>query len=247
MSVTKLQKNKRLYALIVPIVLCLLLSACAQGVVDVTVNTDGTADIRMDAAIDNSALNTLGQGDLFEKIAAGLREQGIDAQAVNKDDQTLLTASKKVELSGSEIPELPDGITLQNRREDGLFSTTYHIVVTANPPQLFPNESSSLTGFIGSRLLGRFINREFDFDFKLNLPIKPDAHNADEISANGRSMTWHLSPTRENRIELSVTVPDVKRIIYTASGALIVIIGIVAFLLLRRKRRQKAQTDTTPS
>ncbi len=227
------------WALALPIALGLLLSACAQGTVDVTVNRNGTADIRMDATIDESALNTIGQGDLPEQIAASLREQGLDAQAINQDGKAGLSASRTVELKGGPIPKMPAGITAEDRKEEGWFSTTHNLVVVADPPELIPRESSSLTGFIGSRLLDRFVESEFDFKFRLTLPIKPGATNADEVSANGRTLTWDLSATRENRVELSVTVPKIDRILYAASAVLLIVIAAVVFLLLRRKRRKQ--------
>lgn len=226
--------------LILPIVFGLLLSGCAQGVVDVTVNRNGTADIRMDAAIDQSALNTIGQRDLPEQIASSLREQGLEAQAINQDGKAGISASHTVELDGGPMPNLPAGITVEDRKEEGLFSTTHNLVVVADPPELIPRESSSLSGFIGSRLLGRFVENEFDFNFKLTLPIKPKSHNADEISENGRTLTWNLAATRENRIELSVTVPNINRIIYASSAVLLLLAAAIIFLFVRRKRKKKA-------
>ncbi|WP_172251780.1 hypothetical protein [Saccharibacillus deserti] len=231
---------RRLAALILPIALCLPLAACAQGVVDVTVNRDGTADIRMDATIDESALDTIGQSDLPDQIAESLRKQGLETEAIHQDGQAGLSASRKVELDGGTLPEMPEGITVQNNKEAGWFTTTHNLVVIADPPELIPRESSSLTGLVGSRLLGRFVDNEFDFDFKLTLPLKPGANNADEISGNGRTLTWNLAVTRENRIELSFTVPNIRRIVYTASAVLLLVIAAVIAFLLRRKRRKKA-------
>lgn len=225
--------------LLLPLALGILLSACAQGEIDVTVKTDGTADIKMNATIDDSALNTLGQGDLPEKIAASLREQGLEAQAIQQDGQSGISASRTVEFDGGPLPEMPDGITVEDRKEEKLFSTTHHFVIVADPPELIPRESSSLTGFLGSKLLGGFVENEFDFRFKLTLPIKPGENNADVVSDNGRTLTWNLAATRENRIELTLDVPNVTRIIYAASAGLILVIGGIVFWLVRRKRKKK--------
>ncbi|MDO3408442.1 hypothetical protein QWJ34_01540 [Saccharibacillus sp. CPCC 101409] len=232
-------KRYRSAVLLMLLSLSLLLGACAQGEVGVVVNRDGTADIHMNATISESALNTIGQGDLPEKIASSLREQGLDAQAVSADGQSGLSASRKVDLQSGRMPELPDGITMQNTQEEGLFTTTHHLVVTANPPQILP-ESSSLTGYIGSRIVNRLIEREFDFNFKLTLPIKPGENNADEVSSDGKTLTWHLAATSENVIELTFAVPNVRRIVYAASAVLVVVIALIVFLLMRRKRRKAA-------
>ncbi|NGZ74932.1 hypothetical protein [Saccharibacillus alkalitolerans] len=234
--------GSRFAMLLLPLAFSLLLSACARGEVDVTVKTNGTADILMNATIDESALKTIGQNDLPEQIASSLREQGLDARAISRDGQSGISASRTVEISGGELPELPEGITVEDRKEEGLFSTTHHFVVVADPPELIPRESSSLTGFIGSRLLSRFVEKEFDFDFKLTLPIKPDANNADEVSADGRTLIWNIAATRENRIELTLTVPKVRQIVYAASAVLVAVIALTVFLLLRRKRKKQASS-----
>ncbi|MEJ8306485.1 transmembrane domain-containing protein [Saccharibacillus sacchari] len=246
---TNLFAEKKVLRLYIPLLLLacgLLLSACAQGEVDVTIKTDGTADIKMNATIDESALSTIGQTDLPEQIASSLREQGLDAQAITEGGQAGISASRTVQLDSGTLPELPDGITVEDRKEEGLFTTTHHYVIVADPPELIPRESSSLTGFIGSRLLSRFVDNEFDFRFKLTLPIKPGENNADTVSDDGRTLTWNLAATRENRIELELAVPNIQRIVIAASAVLVVLIALIVFVVLRRKRKKKP-LPSTPS
>ncbi|MCQ4086591.1 hypothetical protein [Saccharibacillus sp. JS10] len=220
------------------VTLGLTLSACAQGELDVAVNTDRTADIKMNATIDDSALSTIGQTDLPEKIAETLREKGFQAEAIQQDGQSGISASDTVELKGDgEFKDLPQGITVEDRQDQGLFTTTHHFLVVADPPELIPRESSSLTGFIGSKLLGGFVEREFDFRFKLTLPIKPGENNADVVSEDGRTLTWNLAATRENRIEMALTIPNIQRIVIAGVVGLVVVIGVVVVVLRRRRRK----------
>ncbi|OWR33122.1 hypothetical protein CDO73_01030 [Saccharibacillus sp. O23] len=222
------------------IALCLMLSACAKGELDVKIKTDGTADIALNALVDDSALDTLRQSDLPEKIASGLRDQGFDAEATREGDQSGIRASRNVKLDADrKIPDIP-GVTVESSADPGLFFTKRSFVVTADSPDLIPNQSSSISGYLGSLLLGGLVEKEFDFDFKLTLPIKPGENNADEVSADGRTLTWHLAATRENRIELALNVPNIRNIVYAASAVLLAAIALIVFLILRRKRKKKA-------
>lgn len=230
----------RLLAWVPLIALCLMLSACAKGELDVKIKTDGTADIAVNALVDDSALDTLGQSDLPERIASGLRDQGFDAEATRQGDQSGIRASRNVKLDADrQMPDIP-GVTVESSAKPGLFFTERSFVVTTDSSELIPKQNSSIGGFLGSRLLGGLVEKEFDFDFKLTLPIKPGSNNADEVSADGRTLTWHLAATRENRIELAMNVPNIRNIVYAASAVLLVLIALTVFLILRRKRKKKA-------
>ncbi|OWA34284.1 hypothetical protein B9G55_18375 [Saccharibacillus sp. O16] len=229
----------RLLALASLLLLCLMLSGCVKGELAVKIKTDGTADIAMNATIDDSTLQKIGQEDLPEQIASELRKQGFETEAITEGEESGLRASRTVKLDADrEFPEVP-GVTVQSSADPGLFFTKRHFVVTADAPELIPNESSSFTSFLGSKLIGRLIENQLDFNFKLTLPIKAEQSNADEISDNGKTLTWHLAATGDNRFELTLNVPNIRNILYAASAVLLVVIAAIVFFVLRRKRKKK--------
>jgi len=78
-----------------------------------------------------------------------------------------------------------------------------------------------------------------NFDFKLTLPIKPMDSNADLVEDHGKTLIWHVSPLNTNKLDLTVQVPNIRNIIIMGGIALVLIIALLIWFMVRRRRTRQ--------
>lgn len=86
---------------------------------------------------------------------------------------------------------------------------------------------------------------EVQYNFTLNLPVKPETQNADSVAGDGKSLTWNLKTTitegKDAKIQARYRIYNQTHIAMTVGG--IVLILLIAGGLLYMRRRK--QTDET--
>ncbi len=221
------------------LLLLFLLSACAKGEAHVTVHTDGTADVNFDLQVQNRNLKFIGQNELVQSIENAFEDHGFVTGNQQSEGTSEISASKEVKIGGADNKqELPESISYSTVKEEGFFFSKHKITVDADlmsaiPDNTWTEQLQAIPNFVRNLLL-----KDIELDFKLTLPIKPESSNADTVTPDGKTMTWHVDPLSANHLELSVSIPNIQNIIITAVIALI-LIGTILFIVIRKVRRNK--------
>ncbi|MDP4098877.1 DUF3153 domain-containing protein [Paenibacillus sp. P96] len=234
--------------------LLLLLCSCARGDAHATVHIDRSIDLDVEVSVNKNALNSLYLQKSLEEYVRPLEQYGIRIEPLQESGREgfrfhhTFTAPKSSGSTGAadaldKLPQrLPKGLTLSSMVEKHFFTTEYQLQLTADFLQMLPNGGSTVTdklenmNFISKRLL----SEQLDFNFSLTLPIRPQAHNADRVSDDGKTMTWNISPLNENHLEFSVGVPNMGRVAAAVAAVLLIVMAFVLFWLRCRSRRSSS-------
>ncbi|PTX61787.1 uncharacterized protein DUF3153 [Melghirimyces profundicolus] len=79
-----------------------------------------------------------------------------------------------------------------------------------------------------------------ELNLKLTLPLKAEKHNADSVSGDGRTMTWHLKPGQNNPVFFQLKVPNPVTWALIGLGVILLLIILTVGLIRRRRRRKTA-------
>lgn len=231
--------KQRSIVLSMSLLLLLLLSACAKGEAHVTVHTDGTADVNFNLQVQNRNVKFIGQEELAQSIEKAFEDKGFVTENVESKGGSEISASKEVKISQADSKqELPEGISYSTVTEKGFLFSKHKITVDADlmsaiPDNTWTEQLTAIPNFVRNLLL-----KDVELDFKLTLPIKPESSNADTVTADGKTMTWHVEPLSANHLELSVNTPHIQNIIITAVASLL-LIGVMLFVIIRKVRKNK--------
>ncbi|PYE50150.1 DUF3153 domain-containing protein [Paenibacillus barcinonensis] len=219
-----------------------LLSACANGEAHVTVNTDGSADLALDLSVSDSALGKIGQDNVMPLLAEALERNHFKAEITKQGDQNVLKATNHYERSSMtafDTSKLPTGIHIEQSTVPGFFSSKMHITADADLMESMPDgdikeQINKVPGF-----LKRLLLKDMNFNFKLSLPIKADASNADEVQDGGKTLIWNISPLQKNTLDLTVQIPNIRNILLVAIPGLVLILALLIGFFIRRKRMRR--------
>lgn len=236
-------KLKRTFLPLLLMTIILLLTACAKGEAHVTVNTDGTADVKFNIQMSNQNLEIIGQPELINKLKDTFAEQGFETESAATKDTQGLTASKQIDMSSADQKlEIPDSVKFTHDTEEKFFYSTHRIVVDADLMSAIPvNDWTDTLNSIPS-FVRNLVFKEVDLDFKLTLPIKPESSNANQTSEDHKTMTWNINPLSNNHLELTVNVPNIQNILIVSIGLLVLMIVTTIFFVRRRKRKRPPST-----
>jgi len=233
-----------LFAILLTVML-FILSACADGEAHATVNMDGSSDLGLNLSVTDSALGMIGQDNLITMLADTLERNNFQAEVSDQGDRTQLKATTHYEKSNTvstfSMSDLPDGIKVEQSTTPGFFTSKLHIAAEADLLQTIPDgevkdQISKVPGFLKNLLL-----KDVNFDFKLTLPIKAQDSNADLVEDHGKTLIWHVSPLNTNKLDLTVQVPNIRNIIITGGIALVLIIALLIWFMVRRRRSRQAR------
>jgi len=222
-----------------------ILSACADGEAHVTVNMDGSSDLDLNLNVTDSALGMMGQDNLMTLLADTLKRNNFQAEVSDQGDRTQLKATTHYEKSNTvstfSTSDLPNGIQVEQSITPGFFTSKLHIVAEADLLQTIPDgevkdQINKVPGFLKNLLL-----KDVNFDFKLTLPIKAQDSNADLVEDQGKTLIWHVSPLNTNTLDVTVQVPNIRNIIITGGIALVLIIALLIWFMVRRRRIRQSR------
>ncbi|WP_151737036.1 GGIII-like transmembrane region-containing protein [Paenibacillus tengchongensis] len=221
-------------------IVMLALAGCAQSTAHVTVKKNGSLEFAFSLVL-NARLEALAGSKLEEVLSEKLEPEGIVLQkSKNGDDTEYLF--RKVYASYKDLPAMNtagnlDIIDAEVNQEDKWLYTKYSIV--AQPK--FSSYTDDILNSLGDagvpQPLVRLLLQSFAIDFKLTLPFDLYGEN-NAVSQDGNTLTWHLTLTDEQPLELTLMVPNVRNIAIAGGGALLVIIAAVVLFIRSRKRRK---------
>jgi hypothetical protein len=238
----------------IALVLCLiaaltgLLSSCAKGEAHVTVNRDGSADLAMRVNVPERITSELGGGSaLLDSLNERMRKAGFQSQITHDGSNIAWISSRRFERSdwgsfdwNGRFPM--DGITFSNSTKKRWLYTTYRLEGAVDPSKMIPPSANPLTKRLDSLspFVKNLVLNQLKLDLKITLPLPPKSHNAAQTEDSGRTLLWHVSLARSNPFMLEITVPNVRHIVYTVIGVLIIAAALVIYAVFRRKKRRQA-------
>jgi len=84
--------------------------------------------------------------------------------------------------------------------------------------------------------------------FSVTLPNKPIKHNADEVSKNGKTLTWDLSDMKNNDIEFEFKFFNATPYIIGISACVVILIVAIIIIIVAsssKKKEKKPEAKTT--
>lgn len=222
------------------VIMMLALTGCAQSTAHVTVKKNGSLELAFNLVLSARAESLVG-AKLEEVLTDKLEPEGIVLQKTRNGDDTEYMF-RKVYASYKDLPAMDtagnlDIVDTRITQEDKWLYTKYSIV--AQPRfNAYTDEILSSLGDVGvPQSLVRLLLQGFAIDFKLTLPF--DLYGANNaVSQDGNTLTWHLTLTDSQPLELELMVPNLRNIVIVAGGAVLVItIAIILFIRSRKKRK----------
>ncbi|MWC29985.1 hypothetical protein [Paenibacillus sp. MMS18-CY102] len=218
-------------------------ASCAQGEAHLRIKANGTGDLALTIALNSKALTAIGGSDVLEKIGEKLAKSGFAVDPLSADGgQAKLHASKTIDLKKGTPMQVPGVTFTRETSKGGWFTTDEHVMIEADWGKLMPEK---VQGEVTDRLadlnplVRKLVLRQLQFDFKLTMPIRAKAHNADAVEDGGKTLVWHLSLTEPDKFDVTVGVPNVKVIAIAAVAALFAIGALIAWWRIRRRKRRE--------
>ncbi|MBT2291867.1 hypothetical protein J7E73_22615 [Paenibacillus albidus] len=223
--------------MIAGLVLVLLLSGCAKGTAQVTVNNNGSIDIAANVHLNAKAESLLG-GRIDELLTDRLQQKGIELQKT-QDGKAADYQIMKSYASIEEIKALSGNWDIVNSRvktTDSLFYTKYDIETQLKINAYTDQIIESIGSLSIPESLVRMLINSFSFDFKLTLPF--DLYGANNAAEqDGRTLTWHIALAGTEPVQLVVYVPQIRNI--AIAGGLVILVLTVAAVFWAKSRRSK--------
>ncbi|WP_082232165.1 LppM family (lipo)protein [Halobacillus massiliensis] len=220
-----------------------LLTGCVKGDFAVKINKDGSGVNTITIGVEEEVLEQFGSEDgTISAPYEDLEAQGYTIKKINEEGFTGFRAVKEFEdvRDMKVIPETeqmkqessetntaaPEEPPIDFSVEEGFFTNTYKL-----EGEVDLENSLGLGGG-----MDRLLSNQMDLTFTLDLPVKASEHNADQV--DGRALTWQIEPLGVTNIMVEAKAPNIKNIIWTAVGLLVVVI-LVIFAVKKSQRRKE--------
>ncbi|MGR9048135.1 EGFR-like transmembrane domain-containing protein [Halobacillus faecis] len=215
-----------------------ILTACVEGDLKLKINKDGSGEHTITAGVEDETLSRFGNqvGNTMNSVSEELESKGYEVESYQKSGFTGFRAKKNFEdVQEMEILPVSSGMTeagvapaignvpVEMTTEGGIFTTTYKVEAELD---------LSNSGVIGG--MQSLVADQLDLTFTLDLPIKPKSHNADRV--DGDVLQWDIRAAGETNMMVEMVVPNVRNIII-AGVAAIVVLGLIFFLIRKRRRK----------
>ena len=205
--------------------LLVLTSGCFSGDVNVTVNNDGSADLK----------TTLVRAPMLAQIV----EQSKASMLAKNPDAQVAPVTKE-NMSGYEITEHYDSVDKLSDQEFFAAHDGKNTGITVKKSLFYTDYNFDLL-FEGSQNgggAGAFASN-ITFTYQMTLPSAPSSTNADREEDGGRTLTWNLGKTlvtgESSPIQVSFRIWHTN-VIIGAVVLVLVILAVIAFLIWRRRK-----------
>jgi len=215
-----------------------LLTSCVSGQYHVKINNDESVDINYQLIIDPSLLSLFQGEDPIKKAKAVLEKDGYTVINYTESNMVGFKAIKHIknvkDFSFAGIMNFMSkskNLTFQK----GLFTKKYLFNSNIDLSSMKTSgENSEITNAMISRIKLKFL---------LTLPVKPKTTNASNITDNGKTMEWLLIPGKDNKIQVEAYSPNILNIIIASTFGLLILLSILYFVSLKRKKKPVEEKD----
>lgn len=215
--------------------LAFILSGCFTVRYHITINRDKTIDEEIIIAAEKAlvSMSMFLDEDVFEELRTGLINDGYRVEEYITGNSEGIRAYKTspplddddLSFDNELFPMEGKGITV----EKGFFSNTYDIDISFQIEDMTVMEKEMIS----------LISPDINFVF--TLPVKPQAHNAHMVSADGRTMEWVIDPGRKNSIQVSFKEPLIGSYLLVGIPLLAILVAVLFVVLSRGKNRFKGE------
>lgn len=218
----------------------ILLTGCAEAIIHVTANKDGSSDIEYKLNLNKSTLALLassGTGDPLEEMKNSFKHKGFKVENYNTDQTTGVIAKKHFK-TAEEVA------SFYNTNDLGNVGSMPKVTVTKG---FFIDkyvldgdvDLSKMTSSTGTEqdLISNAMLSQIKMKFMLTLPVKTDSNNAAEVTDNGKTLSWNLVPGENNKIKLEASTPNIVSIAAVSAVTLGFTAIIIVIVILRIKNK----------
>jgi hypothetical protein len=180
------------------------------------------------------------KSDPFAEFRKSAETRGFTVQNFHNTKMTGVVATKHVNslggipnfnsLNGRAVGQQGNGFAVTKK----FFTTDYRLNTDIDLSNM-ANSSQEQLQELGNAILGSS-NNMITLQLMLTLPFKAESNNASKVLDNGRTLVWNLIPGRTNPIQMAATMPNLLNIAVTILGLLIVIGGLSALWILRKRK-----------
>lgn len=237
-SITSAIRMKMLLILLT-LSLLITLTGCAKGEAELRIKANGTAQLNISITLDSTLLQAISGDWIWETMSDELTQRGFEIDPVKTvNGSKTLRASRALDLKQGAPVQIPGVEVIHTTDRSSWWYTTEAVTVTADLMKLVPEAVNEKLSSM-SPLVRNLALRQIGFDFKLTMPIRAASNNADVVTNGGKSLTWHLSATKVNDIQVKVHVPNIRHIAIVGGGVLLVLAAAAAYLIWRVRRARK--------
>lgn len=224
----------------------LLLGGCMDVEVHLVINADGSGELTHVATIDNAMMEMMelgGDEDVFAELIAQLEakefavttfaEEGVLGVRGTKHVPAVTPAALAV--WGDEVPTSGPGLTVTEDQVSTRFEFDFNYDL-----RLLEEEEFLEDEFFDPSMLEDYIS----YVFMVTLPVEPLSHNADSVSADGRTLTWNLKLGEQNPVEFTaVDGYSLVGLAVLGGAALLLLFLLVLIIVLIAKGRRKERVQ----
>lgn len=220
------------------VIALIVLTGCVDVNYEVTLNKDGTADVAYVYGFDKATLEQMGTTaeDMTSEMKQNAEASEYEIEAYSDDKVEGFKAKKHVEnpadISLEEAFEgyVTDSEENQFKVEKKGSKTTYSQNANIDLTSMDTTMASMVT-----------------MKYTVNLPVKAGKNNADEVSEDGKTLTWNLTAGEENIIEFEATSSSSAVTIAIIVVVALVVIGIAVAVVVVRKSKKGKSKDKSES
>lgn len=229
---------KKIIGIILSILISISLTGCVKGKIHITVNRDKSADVEINFGVDKSLYSLMNSNDPFSNIKTSLEKEGYKVSDFSDDKYKGITGKNHyTDLDkGISNLKLSDKAVLSGNNslkiDKGFFFNKYTIDTNIDMSSIASDKDITEDE---KKFQDMFINN-ISMDFIITMPVKAITNNASVISQDKKTYTWNLMPGKNNKISMTIKVPNINRIILTAVSAIVFIILLIIIIKNKNKK-----------
>ncbi len=225
-------KYKKILCTLLAAVMALSLSGCIRVNIDINVKKNGKADITvLYATLDMSSVaGDNGSLGLTPEQVEEYRSEGWNVEDYKEDEYAGYVLSQKdADLTKADFVEAGEGTI---KKEGSLYIVDLEVFSEEDQTNL--------------KTYGQLIKSSGGyFTIHVNLPVKPEKHNATSVSEDGKSLEWDvLEMDAGETVHLEVKLPNIT--LYIIIGLLVVAACAGFFLFKKNSGKDKTIPEPVP-
>ena len=210
--------------------LLFVLTGCVNINYEVSLNTDGSADIAYVYAFEKATLEQMGTSSesMTKDMQEKSQESGYTIESYEDDTMAGFKASKHLDnVADASLAEAFGTENVKDTDENKI------VIEKKGGKTLFSqNANIDLTGMDSST--ASYVTMKYT----VKLPVKAKTSNATEVSKDGKTLTWELKSGEENRVEFTAVKGGLK-ILPIIIVVAVIAIACAAFFVIKGAKKDK--------
>lgn len=223
--------KKTVGLIVILIIMLVTLTGCAEINYEVEVHNDGSGNITYIYGISKERMEN--STDIVEQFVGTMREQA-------EESGYTVEIYEDGEISGFKANKY-----IENLSEDFSLEETFgseYVKDTEN--NKIKIEKSFWTTKYSQNTeidLTNLSDEDLEMTYKIKLPTKVKTSNTNNISEDGKELTWTLTGGEKNKIEFTAEEFNMLPIVIVLLVIIVIAIGITVFIILKKKHVTKTE------